>query len=328
MNIYILAFALVACAEAQTTGVIAYTRALDGAPPVPVQNICTVRVDGSGDRCLTTDGLSHNPAWSPDGKRILFIHDSVLSTIPPHQETEATRSHHPTEVSVMDADGGNRRVIRVIEPVIYSAAWSPDGETLAITAALARKPAESPQVGLFLMSATGKGELRLIRRNAWTPSWSPDGRKLAFTVEDPRGWWSVHTSNADGSGELSLGNPNVNNGSPVWSPSGREIAFDQFTDSDTRQQVFVMKADGSAMRQVTSDSAWSCAAPSWSPNGEHLSVSCRSAESPCGAGIFSTGHKMPECNRRVFLVSVLSRPTALPAKLFDHDGAMASFSPR
>ena len=241
---------------------------------------------------------------------------------------EATRSHHPVELSVMDANGGNRRVLRIIEPVVHSAAWSPDGETLAITAASAQKPAEPLQAGLFLMPATGKGELRLIRRNAWTPSWSPDGRKLAFTVEDPRGRWRVHTANADGSGEVALGNPNVNNGSPVWSPNGREIAFDQFTDSGRRQQVFVMNADGSDIRQVTADSAWSCAAPSWSPNGEHLSVSCRSAESPCGMGLFSTGHKMPECDRRVFLVPVLSRTPVSRTKLFDHDGAMASFGPR
>src|ERR1700730_14610703 len=86
MNQYILAFALVACAEAQTPGVIAYTRAPDGAPPWPVQNIRNMRVSGSVDRCLTTDGHSHNPSWSPDGKRVLFIHDSTLSTKPPYRE--------------------------------------------------------------------------------------------------------------------------------------------------------------------------------------------------------------------------------------------------
>ena len=92
VNSDILAFALVACAEAQTTGVIAYTRAPHGAAPWPIQNICTIQVNGSGDQCSTTDGHSHNPSWSPDGKRILFIHDALLSTPPPYRETEETRS--------------------------------------------------------------------------------------------------------------------------------------------------------------------------------------------------------------------------------------------
>ena len=183
-------------------------------------------------------------------------------------------------------------------------------------------------VGLFLLATAGTGELRLIRQNAWTPSWSPDGRKLAFTVEYPRGHGRIHTANADGTGEAALGSPNVNNGSPVWSPNGREIAFDQRTDQDRREQVFVIKADGSDIRQVTTDSAWSCASPSWSPDGDYLSVSCRSAEKPCGLGVFSTGEKMPECDRRVFLVPVASGSAGSRMKLFDHDGASASFAPR
>ncbi len=328
MNRYMLSVAFVAYAEAQTTGVIAYSRAPDGAPLWPSQNICTIRTDTSGDRCLTVDGHSHSPSWSPDGKRILFIHDSRLSTPPIYRETEETKSHHPVELSVMDVDGRNRKVLRTIEPVIHSAAWSPDGRTLAITASTPTKPGESPQVGLFLLPASGRGALRLIQRDAWTPSWSPDGRKLAFTVEHPRGRWRVHTANVNGTGEAAIGNPNVDSGSPVWSPNGHEIAFYQSTDQGRREQVFVMNADGSNVRQVTSDSAWSCGCLSWSPGGDHLVVSCRSAGAFCGMGIFSTGQRMPECDRRVFLVPTSSVPATSRKKLFDHDGAMASFAPR
>jgi hypothetical protein len=38
-----------------------------------------------------------------------------LSTKPAYRETEQTKSHHPVELSIMDADGRNRRVLRVIE---------------------------------------------------------------------------------------------------------------------------------------------------------------------------------------------------------------------
>jgi Tol biopolymer transport system component len=170
-----------------------------------------------------------------------------------YRETEETLSHHPIELSIMNADGRNRRVLRVIEPVIYSLAWSPDGTTLAISAATSAKPGEPVQAGVFLLPANEKGELRLFRANAWTPSWSPDGSRLAFTVEHPRGRWRIHTAKVDGSEEIAIGDAAVDNGSPSWSPDGRQIAFDQFTGVTGRQQVFVMKPDGSDVRQVTAD---------------------------------------------------------------------------
>jgi Tol biopolymer transport system component len=325
MNHCLLIAFLIASARAQTSGIIAYTRAPGEAPPWPVQDVCIVNVDGARDRCLTHDGHSHNPAWSPDGTRVVFIHDSTLSKPPQYRETEDTKSHHPVELCVMDADGRNRRVLRVVEPVVYSVAWSPDGATLAISAGTAVRSGEPAQQGVFLLPASGKGELRLYRQNAWTPSWSPDGKRLAFTLEQPRGRWRVYTAKIDGSEEVAIGDANVDNGSPAWSPDGARIAFDQFTDASSRQQVFLMNADGSGKRQITTDPAWSCMSPSWSPDGTHLAVSCRSAGSPCGMGVFSTGQKMPECTRRVFVLR--ADPASPRTMVVDHDGAMASFSP-
>lgn len=322
------AAALVACVQAQTPGVIAYTRAPEGGSPWPVQDVYTVRMDGSAPQGLTTDGHSHNPSWSPDARRILFIHDATLSTKPPYRETEDTNSHHPVELSVMDADGRNRHVLRVIEPVIYSAAWSPDGTTLAISAAIWVTPGETTRMGLFLLPVNGRGELRLLIPNAWMPSWSPDGTKLAFTVEHPRGRWAVHTANADGTNDVRLTGASTDSGSPAWSPDGKRIAFNQFAGANGREQVFVMDADGSNMRQLTTDEAWSCGHPTWSPTGAQLVVACRSAVSPCGRGFFSTGQPMPECTRRLFALPAASGAAATPTKLMEHDGAYPSFAPR
>src|SRR5437667_12519140 len=156
----------------------------------------------------------------------------------------------------MNADGSDRKLLRHIEPVIYSAAWSSDGKTLAITCipevwASVPRPADEPaRAGLFLLSADGMGELRPLFPNAFTPSWSPDGKRLAFSVERPRGRWAVHVANTDGSHDVQLTDSNRIGGSPAWSPDGTHIAFDEFVDPG-RQQVFVMETDGSQVRQLT-----------------------------------------------------------------------------
>jgi Tol biopolymer transport system component len=320
--------ALVTCGQAQTPGMVAYTCAPDGGPPWPAQDICIVRISGSLPQHLTGDGHSHDPSWSPDGKQILFIHDAPLRIKPAYRETEEGKSHHPTELSVMDADGGNRRVLRVIELAIHSAAWSPDGNLLAVSASTSVPPGRPTQEALFLLAANGKGELRRLIQNGWTPSWSPDGSKIAFALEKPRGHWTVHTATTNGLEDVRLTDDTKESSSPAWSPDGKRIAFDQFVDRNGRQQVFIMNDDGSDVRQVTTNVAWSCSHPSWSSSGDQVVVGCRSAESPCGMGLFSTGQPMPYCTRRLFALSVGSGAIGAPTKLMDQDGAVPSVASR
>jgi Tol biopolymer transport system component len=211
----------VAPAQQQKAGAIVFIHAPDGGAPWPVEDICAMDADGRNFRALTNDGHSHDPAWSPDGKRVLFVHDSALQTRPPYREQKQFESHHPVELYVMDRDGSNRHLLRRMEPVIYSAVWSPDGKTLAISSipeASASRPGSTDEpmhAGLFLLPADAQGEPRLLFQDALTPSWSPNGKKLAFSVERPRGQWAVHVANSDGSNDVQLTEPSLIAGSPV-----------------------------------------------------------------------------------------------------------------
>jgi Tol biopolymer transport system component len=321
----------IALAQKQT-GAIVFTHSPDGDAPWPVEDIYAMDSDGANFRALTNDGHSHDPAWSPDGKRVLFVHDSALQTKPPYKEEKQFESHHAVELYVMDRDGSNHRLLRRMEPVIYSAAWSPDGKTLAISfiaeaSAKRSQSANQPMhAGLFLLPADAQGEPRLLFQDALTPSWSPNGKKLAFSVDRPRGQWAVHVANSDGSNDVQLTDPALIGGSPAWSPDGKLIAYEQFA-GQSHQQIFVMDTDGSHQRQITTDSGWSCMHPSWLADGladgKHLVVSCRSASTPCG-GVSSVGTLLPQCERRLFSISL--EPNAKPIQLSERDGAGPQFT--
>jgi Tol biopolymer transport system component len=323
----ILVFVASSAAQ-QRAGTIVFTHAPDGGPPWPIEDIYAMDADGANVRALTQDGHSHNPVWSPDGRQILFVHDSALRT-PARQEDKQFESHHPVELELMDGEGSNRHLLWRSASAIFSAAWSPDGKELAVSMASQgsanRSPSgsESMRCGLFLLSADGQGEPRLLFRDALTPAWSPDGTKLAFSVERPRGQWAIHVAGVDGSNDVQLTEPPLMAGSPVWSPNGKLIAFDEFADQ-RHQQIFIMEPDGSHRRQITADGNWSCGHPSWSPDGKRLIFSCRSA-SPCG-GVSSVGTLLPECTRRLFSISPFD-PETKPVQLSERDGMNPQFTP-
>jgi Tol biopolymer transport system component len=296
-------------------GAIAFTHA-SGAEPW-VQDVFTMNADGSNVLALTNDGHSSGPSWSPDGRRILFIHSSA--------------SNRPDELYVMDADGSNRRLLRRFQTAIYSAAWSPDGNTIAVSCAIQPREnlAEVGQApvrsGVHLLRVDGKGELRLLAVNVFSAAWSPDGKRLALTVEQPRGGWSIHIANADGSQDVRLTHIESYNGSPAWSRDGKLIAFDQLGADHRRQQIFVMEPDGSHKRQLTRDQNWSCMHPTWSPDGSRIAFSCRSASSPCD-GVSSVGTILPPCTRRIFSLA-WNDPNAKPVQISDRDGMFPEFAP-
>lgn len=268
-------------AQPQSAGTIVFVHAPNGGPPWPVEDIYTMDGGGRNVNALTHDGHSSTPAWSPDGKRILFVHDAALQNKPEYKEPKQYETYHSTELCVMDRDGGNRRLLRRMEPGIFGAAWAPDGKTIAVSVLpgrpvkLAKAGLEAAREILVLIAAQGGGEPRLLFRDALTPAWSPDGKRLAFSVERPRGQWAVHVANSDGSDDARLTEPSLMGGSPAWSPDGRLIAFDEFVGGN--EQIFIMDAAGRHPRQVTQDSNWSCGHPSWSGDGRRLVFSCRSA---------------------------------------------------
>ena len=151
-----------ASAAVRDTGRLAFVR----------QNqVYTATTTGTSVRKLTSSGTNYRPHWSPDGKRIAYVH-------------EAPAGHR--DIWVMRADGtGKQRVTRLgdtTEPT-----WSPDGKWLAFGAEGTppydggrdyplHKVRSTAPFGTPVVLPTGDNEARV----AGTLAWSPNGTQIAF----------------------------------------------------------------------------------------------------------------------------------------------------
>jgi len=140
-------------------------------------------------------------------------------------------------------------------------AWSPDGTQIAFVR----------EGGIYVIDADGSNE-RLLTPGI-DPAWSPDGARIVFaggtgiaviTLSDTSIRSLIDRDFVD-PGETPYGL-----GKPAWSPDGGSIAFEHYGSEWTPAQIYVMNADGSAPRLLTTASPPAACAesdPSWSGDG-------------------------------------------------------------
>ncbi len=92
-------------------------------------------------------------------------------------------------------------------------------------------------------------------------SWSPAGDSVVFAAARPD--WQIYRSLVNGGPPTSLTPAGHSQSSPAVSPDGTLIAY---TESATRDSVWMMENDGSDRRQLTSLADGS-RTPVWSPDG-------------------------------------------------------------
>jgi TolB protein len=181
-----------------------------------------------------------HPAWSPDGARVAYVSGSDLA--------------------IANPDGSNRQV--VVRDAAFPA-WSPDGMRLVFRRAS----------GLWIIATNGSSlrQLTSLQETEDTPSWSPDGRLIAFSVLSG----AIAAVAVDGTRlpDLVPGDSATQNGAPSWSPDGSMLAFHRLTDGfsvNAPQRIYVVRADGTGLRQVSRFAAGQDWTPAWSPDGTQL----------------------------------------------------------
>jgi Tol biopolymer transport system component len=179
---------------------------------------------------LTFSGHDRRPAWSPDGRQVAFIRDSVSGG----------------DVYVRAADGGGteRRLTRLNRP-LQEVIWSHDGQWL-----LVRTDNSSAGNGdILAVRTTGDSAPVPVAASRFTelqPALSPDDRWLAYVSNDA-GRSEVYVRPfpiGDGSHwQVS----NSGGGSPVWSRDGKTLYF-----LDDRAELIAASVNAAPTFGVTS----------------------------------------------------------------------------
>ncbi len=103
-------------------------------------------------------------------------------------------------------------------------------------------------------------------------SFSPDGSEVAFisNISGIPQLWKIPST---GGWPIQLTNFNDPVSNAIWSPKGNKIAFQLAPGGGMNSQVYIIKADGSALEQITSGGKSNNWVGNWSKDGNYLSYS-------------------------------------------------------
>jgi Tol biopolymer transport system component len=176
---------------------------------------------------LTTDPADDTePAWSPDGARIVFV---------------STRSGG-SNLYLMNADGTGV-VALTGNAGGFEPSWSPDGSRIAFARTTRLCQFDVCAADIFVIPVTGGSATNLTRNvaaTAYQPAWSPDGSRIAYAQNR-----QIFVILPDGTGNARLSlDAATQDVAPVWAPDGTKLAFTRYAADGNGSQIFVMNADG------------------------------------------------------------------------------------
>jgi Tol biopolymer transport system component len=146
--------------------------------------------------------------------------------------------------------------------------WAPNGRSIVF------ELESQNSAAITVMSATGTGIRKLTPKGfQGQPAFSPDGRWIVYERE--AGGNGVWLMRADGSGSRRLtrnpfGGDCGCDTDPNFSPDGKLISFVRVKEDAKLQALFVMRRDGTGLRQLT-PYTWQIAIKhDWSPDGKAI----------------------------------------------------------
>jgi TolB protein len=224
------------------------------------QDLLVMNDDGTNLNTVikTGDKMVVFPRWSPDGTYIAFGIGAFFE-----------RPAKPGQLALIRPDGKGLRMLTDGTASSGFASWSPDGKRLVF------RVMGNGEKGLRILTLEDGKISTLTNEYDTFPAWSPRGDLIAF-VSFRTGDYEIYTIRPDGTHVRQLTASHGNEGHPVWSPDGKWIMFSSsrkgFKDEAMLDEwgpqpygeLFIMRADGNGVRQLT-DNQWEDAAPAWRP---------------------------------------------------------------
>ena len=226
--------------------------------------------DGSGLRRVTRQGgVAGSPAWSSDGKRVVFYEtDEVGAYL-------AKGGNARTEIASVDIATGEHTPITAANETKLSPAAMSGGRFSFI------KRAADSTGGLRIYTKGKRTTVTVVRGAVRNPSWSPDGAHVAFQRIRRLGTTQhlVPTFSRDAGFELVLNEP-----FPELSPDGTKLLFSQYGEgrssgsgltlsSTGNTSVELMNADGTGQHTIFHQEGFSAFDAVWSPTGDEIALS-------------------------------------------------------
>jgi WD40-like Beta Propeller Repeat len=191
-------------------------------------DIYVMNADGTNPTRVTDGdlGMDAEPAWSPDGTRLVFASTRPFNT--------------SWNIWMVNTDGSNLH--ELTDGFGVSPAWSPDGSTIAYVSSdqIWVVGADGGNPHALAIPLQGVGPMA-------APAWSPDGSQLAFSVQGPLTGPSMATifvSAADGSNPQQVTDwGNYFDSEPQWSSDGTTIMFQRYFGGSNPLELFATTLD-------------------------------------------------------------------------------------
>jgi TolB protein len=204
--------------------------------------IFVIDVDGTGRRRVSTgEGRTTCGYFFPAGDRVLFSsthHIDAACPPRPDRSRGYVWALYPYDIFVARPDGSELRNLTDHDGYDAEATISPDGRTIVFTSF------RDGDLDIYAMDADGSNVRRLTHEPGYDggPFFSPDGTRIVYRAHHPT--------------------------DPAELAEYRELLAQRLVRPD-RVELFIMDADGSNQRQLTSNGAANFA-PFFHPNGRAI----------------------------------------------------------